>query len=396
MKKQYISDLKVGTFIDSLFVVSKKLIKKKKNNEDYCVVTLQDKEGSIEAVIWTEAFRNTEDFGEGDFVSVRGDVSEYRGGKQLTISFITKVKNKEDIEYSDFIRTTKEDTDGMFSEIKSYIGSIGNHYLKKLLNLFFEDKDFVRSFCHATAASMYHHAYMGGLLEHTLSVTKICDFLSGVYSNLNRDLLISGAILHDIGKIREYEVGVIIKVTDEGKLLGHITIGYGWILEKIKQIGGFPEDLKERILHMILSHHGHKEFGSPRRPKILEAFVLYHVDHMDADVGGYNIILEKSREGEDWSAFAKNFERSVMLKKLKLNAIDQEHIDIDNDNEEKRFGVRDLDTNIDDDNEEEKFNKGNLSTDKKISNNRNEENLAEKVNTDKAAKQKDSKQDGLF
>ena len=376
MKKQYISDLKEGSSVDSLFVVSKKLIKKKKNNEDYCVITLQDKEGSIEAIIWTEAFRNAEDFGEGDFVSVRGNVSEYRGGKQLTISSITKVKNKEDIEYSDFIRTTKENIDSMFSEIKSYIESIGNHYLKKLLNLFFEDKDFVRRFCHATAASRYHHAYRGGLLEHTLSVTKICDFLSGVYRNLNRDLLISGAILHDVGKIREYEVDVIIKVTDEGKLLGHITIGYGWVLEKIKQIGGFPEDLKERLLHMVLSHHGHKEFGSPRRPKILEAFVLYHVDHMDADVGGYNIILEESGEGEDWSTFAKNFERSVMLKKLKLEDFDRDHIDINNSISEEKFNEGNTNTNVNDD--------------------RNGGNLAEKVNTDKAAKRNGSKQDGLF
>jgi len=375
MKKQYVSDLKVGTIVNSLFVVSHKSIKKKKNNDDYCAVTLQDKEGSIEGIIWTEVFKNVGYFEEGDFVLVKGNVSEYRGGKQLSISSMAKIKNKEDIEYSDFIKTTKENVDGMMSEIKSYIESIKDHHLRKLLDLFFKDEDFTRLFCRATAAVRYHHAYSGGLLEHTLSVTKICDFLSRTYKNLNRDLMISGAILHDIGKIREYDVGVIIKVTDEGKLLGHITIGYGLVLEKIKKISGFPEDLRERLLHIILSHHGHKEFGSPRRPKILEAFVVYHVDHMDADIGGYNIILEESNEEDDWSAYAKNFERSVMLKKPELENSDQKSAGTD---------------------EEEKFGGKGLGIDIKTNDDRNERNLTESGNKDKKAQQKATKQDELF
>jgi 3'-5' exoribonuclease len=326
-KKQFISDLKVGSIADTIFVVSKKQVRKKKNNEDYCIVTLQDKEGSIEGVIWTEVFKNSDDFSEGDFVLVKGDVKQYRNSMQLVINSISKIENKEDIEYSDFIRATKKNIDVMFSEIKSYIDSIKNSYLKELLDLYFKDKKFIEDFKNSTAAVRYHHAYRGGLLEHTLAVTKICDMLTGIYDNLNRDLLISGAILHDIGKIREYETGVTIKVSDEGKLLGHITIGYGWILEKIKKIKGFPRDLSERLLHIILSHHGQKEFGSPRRPKILEAFVVYHVDHMDADIGGYNIILEESRDGEDWSGFAKNFERSIYLKKLKLINENEENTD---------------------------------------------------------------------
>jgi len=375
MKKQYVSDLKVGTSVSSLFVVSRKSVKKKKNNDDYCAVTLQDREGSIEGIIWTDVFKNIGYFEEGDFVLVKGNVSEYRGGKQLSISSMAKIKNKEDIEYSDFVKTTKENVDDMMSEIKSYINSIRNQYLRKLLDLFFKDEDFTRRFCHATAAVRYHHAYSGGLLEHTLSVTKICDFLSGAYKNLNRDLIISGAILHDVGKIKEYDVGVIIKVTDEGKLLGHITIGYGLVLEKIKKISDFPEDLRERLLHIILSHHGHKEFGSPRRPKILEAFVVYHVDHMDADIGGYNIILEESNEEDEWSAYAKNFERSVMLKKPELENSDQKSAGTD---------------------EKEKFGEKGLGVDIETNDGRNERNLTEKENKDKKAQQKSTKQDELF
>ena len=281
-KKQFISDLKVGSNADTIFVVSKKQIRKKKNNEDYCIVTFQDKEGSIEGVIWTEVFRNSDDFSEGDFVLVKGDVRQYRSSMQLVINSISKIENKEDIEYSDFIRATKKNIDDMFSEIESYINSIKNSYLKELLDLYFKDKKFIEDFKNATAAVRYHHAYRGGLLEHTLAVTKICNMLTGIYDNLNRDLLISGAILHDIGKIREYKTGVIIKVSDEGKLLGHITIGYGWILEEIKKIDGFPRDLSERLLHIILSHHGRKEWGSPVEPQFPEAEILHYLDMMDS------------------------------------------------------------------------------------------------------------------
>lgn len=206
----------------------------------------------------------------------------------------------------------------MFAGIKEYAARIKNPHLKKLIDLYFEDKEFVKDFKNAAAAVRYHHAFKGGLLEHTLAVTEICDAIFRVYHNLNYDLLISGAILHDIGKIREYKTLATTEVTDEGKLLGHITIGYGWVLEKIKQIKGFPGDLRDRLLHIILSHHGQKEFGSPKRPKILEAFIVYYVDHMDADIGGYNIILEENKSGSDWSDYVKNFERSVFLKKLEL------------------------------------------------------------------------------
>jgi len=317
-KKQFISDLEAGARADSIFMVAKKQVRKKKNGDDYCAVTLQDKEGSIEGVAWTEIYRSAGNFTEGDLVSVEGDVKEYKQVKQLVINSIKKIENKEDIEYSDYIKTSRRDIDEMFAGIKEYAARIKNPHLKKLIDSYFEDKEFVKDFKNAAAAVRYHHAFKGGLLEHTLAVTEICDAICRVYHNLNYDLLISGAILHDIGKIREYKTVATTEVTDEGKLLGHITIGYGWVLEKIKQIDGFPGDLRDRLLHIILSHHGHKEFGSPKRPKILEAFIVYYVDHMDADIGGYNIILEENKGGSDWSDYVKNFERSVFLKKLEL------------------------------------------------------------------------------
>lgn len=317
-KKQFIADLEIGKKVETIFVVADKKIRKKRNGEDYCTVTLQDREGSIDGVLWTENYLNTEDFSRGDFVLIEGEVKDYRGGKQIIINSLKRIDNSEKVRQSDYIRTSKKDIDKMFGEIREYIFGIKNHYLKRLLDMFFGDDKFVEIFKNATAAVQYHHAFKGGLLEHTLSVTKICDAVYRIYKNLNYDLLISGAILHDIGKLAEYETKLTTEVTDSGKLLGHIAVGYGWVLEKIKKINGFPEDLSNRLLHIILSHHGHKEFGSPRRPKILEAFIVYHIDHMDADVGGYDLILEANKSGSDWSDYVKNFERSVLLKKLEL------------------------------------------------------------------------------
>jgi 3'-5' exoribonuclease len=315
-KSQYISDLNIGARVSTIFVLAKKLIKKKKNCDEYCVVNFQDREGNIDGVLWTEIYKNAGDFREGDFVLVEGEIKEYKSSRQLVVSSIKKIEDKKDLDYSDYIKTTSKNIDEMFSELMKYTAGIKNPYFKKLMDLFFNDKKFIEDFKNSTAAVKYHHAFRGGLLEHTLSMTKICDSLSKIYHNLNYDLLVSGAVLHDIGKIREYKTVVSTEVTDEGKLLGHITIGYGMVLEKIKQIKGFPDDLKNRLLHIILSHHGYKEFGSPKRPKILEAFVVFHLDYLDADIGGYNIILNGNKSGADWSDYAKNFEGSVFLKEL--------------------------------------------------------------------------------
>lgn len=317
-KEQFLSDLKVGDMVETSFVVSEKQVKKKKNGEDYCTVTLQDRSGTVEGVLWTEVFETSDDFKEGDIVEVKGILKEYRGSRQLIVNSLEKIEKDSVQDLSDYIKSTSKDIDGMFEEILGYIGSLESKYLKELLGLFMDDKKFATDYRTSTAAIRYHHAYQGGLLEHSLNVTKVCDMLAGIYDNLHRDLLICGAILHDVGKIREYSSGVNLKITNRGRLLGHITIGYGWVLEKIDQIKGFPKDLADRLLHIILSHHGHLEYGSPKRPKILEAFIVYHADHLDGDIGGFNIILENTSDENEWSEYARNFERPVFIKQLDL------------------------------------------------------------------------------
>ena len=315
-KKQFIADVNLGEMVDSTFIVSARQVKKKKNGEEYCSVTFQDKSGMIEAVMWTEVFNACRDFAEGDLVGIKGILKEYRGAKQLIVNDLNKIQRDGDIDLSAYIKTTSKDIGKMFKEVTDLVGSIGNRYLKELLELFMEDGAFAESYKASTAAVKYHHAYRGGLLEHSLNVAKICDRMTGIYDNVNRDLLITGAILHDVGKIREYSSGVNLAITNRGRLLGHITMGYGWVLEKINQVKGFPEDLSDRLLHIILSHHGHLEFGSPKRPMILEAFIVYHADHLDGDIGGFNIIMENTSDENDWSDYVRNFERPVYVRQL--------------------------------------------------------------------------------
>ncbi|MBM3704888.1 MAG: HD domain-containing protein [Actinobacteria bacterium] len=319
LKKQFIGELAPGMAVDSVFLLTKKILKKKKSGEDYCIICLQDRSGSLDGVIWTEAYKNLGVFVEGNFVRVKGEVSDYKGARQLSVSFLSSLERSDEdkLAFSDYVRISKRDSAEMFSELNTYIDRMENNHLKSLLESFFNAGDFKESFCKSSAAVQYHHAYIGGLLEHTLSMVKICNYLSENYKNINKDLLITGAILHDIGKVIEYvseKRGALIKITDEGRLLGHITIGYGMVLEKINEIKKFPKELKDRLLHIILSHHGHKEFGSPKRPKTLEAFIVYHVDHLDADIGGFTFILEESGGLSDWSEYLRNFERSIFLK----------------------------------------------------------------------------------
>jgi len=317
-KEQFIGDLKIGDMVDTSFIVSVKKVKKKKNGEDYCTLTLQDSSGTLEGVMWTEAFHNAKGFAEGDLVAVKGMVKEYRGVNQLIVDSVNKL-GKDNADLSDYIRSSSQDIDKMFESILGYIDSIENKYLKKLLKLFFDDKEFADLYRTSTAAVKYHHAYQGGLLEHSLNVVRICDKMTVIYDNLNRDLLIAGAVLHDIGKIEEYSSDVNLKITNRGRLLGHITIGYGWVQERIRKIKGFPDDLSDRLLHIILSHHGRLDFGSPKRPKILEAFIVYHADHLDGDIGGFNIIMENTNDENDWSDYVRNFERPVYVKQLELD-----------------------------------------------------------------------------
>ncbi len=223
---------------------------------------------------------------------------------------------------------SKENLDELMSRIFSKINSIENYHLKNLLRNFFDDQEFAEKFKRAPAATKVHQPYIGGLVEHTLNVVEICETICHIYQELNRDFLITMAILHDIGKIREYAYHKVIEHTDEGKLLGHIVISLEMIDQKIRSMDNFPKDLKLMVKHTLLSHHGHFEFGSPKLPSILAAIALYYADEMDAKVSGFiNIKAENKGFKEKWSKWVWWLERSIYLDeevilKNKINKID--------------------------------------------------------------------------
>lgn len=276
---------------------------------------IADKTGEIEAVNWDISNDKVEKLGKIEFARVEGYITKKKsdGTLQATVSSLSKAAPL-DLDYSDYLPQSKKDVDKLMNIVYSNIESIKNIFLKGLLKAFFNDQEFVEKFKKAPAATKVHQPYLGGLLEHTCNLVRICETISDIYIEINRDFLITMALLHDIGKIREYTYDRVIEYTDEGKLLGHITIGLEMIDQKIKSIDHFPPDLELMIKHTLLSHHGHFEFGSPKLPSILTAIALHHADETEAKISGFiNIQEESGNFKEKWSKWIWWLERPVYL-----------------------------------------------------------------------------------
>jgi 3'-5' exoribonuclease len=325
-KNQFVEDLQVGDKIKSTFLVVKKVKRVDKNDKPFYDLELQDKTGKIPGKIWSDSIPNIKDFRKKDIVFIIGEVkNDY--GKQIIIKNLKKIE-AENIDYSEYdFKVRKADNellDNLINDLLKTISSFKNEHLKQLLNDFFEDKEFLNNFKYSTAAIKNHHALEGGLLIHTMSMVKICDFLVNFYAKeinvkrINRDLLLCGAILHDIGKTVGYSIENFLDINDEENLISHISIGYGLVLEKINKIENFPKKLRQDILHIILSHHGQKEFGSPVEPQILEAIIVYNVDRLDADIDHYFTVVEESLETEVFQ-YSNYFRRKIYIKKNENN-----------------------------------------------------------------------------
>jgi 3'-5' exoribonuclease len=228
--------------------------------------------------------------------------------------------NQEDIKLEDYLPSTEKDVNEMFSKLKQIAASIKQPYLLKLLNLFFSDKDFCRDFCSAPAAVQYHHAFLGGVLEHTLSVAKLGEKIAPLYPDLNKDLLICGIILHDIGKISELCYEKNFQYSDEGQLIGHLISGVLMVEEKAKQIDGFPKTLLDLLRHLILSHHGEYEWGSPKLPMTVEALALHYLDNIDAKIHAFNKAITNDKDpSNNWTGYNKMFDRRLFKKSHESN-----------------------------------------------------------------------------
>lgn len=307
---KYIRDYKEGDRVFDIYLCKHRQSAVTKNGKPYDTVILQDKTGTVDAKIWDPNNAGIEDFDALDYIEVYGEVTSFQGANQINVKRIRKCHEGE-YDPADYLPVSKFPIEDMMRELTSLIDSIENAYLKKLLRMFFvEDDEFIAAFRQSSAAKTVHHGFVGGLLQHTLAVTKLCDFFCTQYPVLNRDLLLTAAICHDIGKTKELSLFPQNDYTDDGQFLGHIVIGSEMVGEKIKAIDGFPPLLAGELKHCILAHHGEYEFGSPKKPAIVEAVALTFADNTDAKMETFAELLESSAE-TGWLGFNRLFESNV-------------------------------------------------------------------------------------
>lgn len=312
---KFLKDYKEGDRVFDIYLCKHKQSAVTKNGKPYETVTLQDKTGTVDAKIWDPNNAGIDDFDSLDYIEVYGDVTSFQGALQVNIKRVRLCREGE-YEPANYLPVSKKNITGMYKELLGYIGSIENPYLKKLLESFFvEDEEFIRLFQKSSAAKSVHHGFVGGLLEHTLSVVKLSDYFCKTYPLLKRDLLLAAAMCHDIGKTKEISLFPQNDYTDDGQLLGHIVMGSEMIGEKVRNIPGFPPVLASQLKHCILAHHGEYEYGSPKKPAIMEALALNLADNADAKLETFTEILEGTNE-QGWLGFNRLFESNLRMTRM--------------------------------------------------------------------------------
>lgn len=307
---KFINELHEGETIRGIYLCKGKRSAETRNGKPYDNVLLQDKTGTLDGKVWDPNSQGIADYDEKDFIEVFGEVISYNNNLQLNIKQIRKAGEGE-YNPADYMPTSEKSVEGMYEELLSYIRQISNDYLRQMVEYYFvDDAEFVKAFKGHSAAKTVHHGFAGGLLEHTLSVAKMCEYFAGTYAILNKDLLIASAICHDIGKTKELSAFPDNDYTDDGQLLGHIIIGVEMVGEAIRSIPGFPDKLASELKHCILAHHGELEYGSPKKPAIAEAFALNLADNADAKMQTLTEIF-KDKTGTDWLGYNRMFETNL-------------------------------------------------------------------------------------
>ncbi len=307
---KYIKDFREGDRLIDIYLCKHKQSAMTKNGKPYENVTLQDKTGSVDAKIWDPNSPGICDFNTMDYVEIHGEVTNFNGALQVNIKRARLCKEGE-YNPAEYVPVSSKNIEEMYEKLLQYVESIHNSYLKKLLESFFvEDQELVQKFKKSSAAKTVHHGFVGGLLEHTLGVTNLCNFYCKAYPILNRDLLLTAAICHDIGKTKELSLFPENDYTDDGQLLGHIVMGSQMIGENAAKIEGFPHVLLAELQHCILAHHGKYEFGSPKIPALIEALALNYADDTDAKIETFTEILQNSNE-KGWLGFQRLFESNL-------------------------------------------------------------------------------------
>ncbi|MBQ8640140.1 MAG: HD domain-containing protein [Lachnospiraceae bacterium] len=306
---RYIQELREGERVSQIFLCKNKITATAKTGRNYYSLVLQDKTGTLDGKVW-ELNGAIDHFETMDFIHVDGEVTVYNSAYQINVRRIRRAKEGE-YDPKDYFPTTDKDPNALYKELVGYINLIQQPHLRKLAESFYvEDKAFAKMFCSHSAAKSVHHGFIGGLLEHTVAVTRLCKFYSDHYPIINRDLLLTAAMFHDIGKTKELAAFPVNDYTDDGQLLGHIIIGCEMVGEKIREIPGFPVKLASELKHCILAHHGEYEYGSPKKPAIIEAAALYFADNTDAKIQIMKELLENAAPGE-WLGFNRLMDSNV-------------------------------------------------------------------------------------
>ena len=334
----WINSIKEDDQVRGQYLVKVKRMGSTRKGDPFLTIVLCDRTGELEAKVWERAEVFSRLFNEGDILEIEGYASSYRGQLQLTLSDLRTVEGIEEPDL--FLEVTTKDVTKMAGQLREILRSIGHPHIRALADRFLGDRHFMSLFKKAPAAKSFHHSYIGGLLEHTLSVCQMARTVADHYPDLDRDLLLAGAFLHDIGKVKELGFGGLIEYTDEGRLLGHLTLGVSMVEEKLADVADFPEEIGLRLKHLILSHHGEYVFGSPKRPKFLEAFALHLIDDLDAKMNGLKRFMDRDRQEGNWTDFNRLFERYFLKKGIRAAEEKAEYTPPDDEVQQGLFSTR--------------------------------------------------------
>jgi 3'-5' exoribonuclease len=309
VKKVFVTDIRERDQVESLFLVRDKITAMAKNGKPYLTLKLMDKTGELEGRLWDRVDELSARFERDDFILVRGKASSYLGKMQLIIQELEKIEEQQ-VALGDFLPVADDAPEILQQRLLQLLETLANPHLRQLMQAFVADPEFLDKFRTAPAAKSMHHVYLGGLLEHSLAIAALVDDVAARYPELDRDLLIVGALLHDVGKVEELTYQRSFDYSDSGKLLGHITLGVEMVDEKLRQLADFPKPLAVHLKHLLLSHHGQYEYGSPKRPKTLEAVVLSYLDDLDSKINGIRCHIARDTQTESaWTSYHRLYDR---------------------------------------------------------------------------------------
>jgi len=309
VKTVFVEQIKERDWVDATFLVREKITAMARNGKPYLTLKLVDRSGEVEGRVWDRVDEIVDRFERDDFVKVQGKASVYLGKMQLVVQDLQKVDDR-DVEMADFLPVSDRDPGEMVRQLKEIVAGLTDPNLRRLMESFLADGKFMKGYQAAPAAKTMHHVYIGGLLEHSLAVAGLAEDVCRRYPGMNRDLLVVGALLHDIGKIEELSYRRSFEYTDVGKLLGHVVMGAEMVEEKLRSCPGFPPVLATLLKHLLLSHHGQYEFGSPKRPKTLEAVILNFLDDLDSKINGVRTHIEREPDNpSSWTSYHRFYDR---------------------------------------------------------------------------------------